>query len=96
MGLVVLAGLIMTVLVLTGFRTAVFEAVPESLKTAIVVGIGFFISFIGLVDSGIIRRMPDAAGSTVPVTLGAGRSPARLAHPRLPLRPVLHHRPVHP
>ena len=48
----------MTVLVLTGFRTAVFEAVPESLKTAIVVGIGFFISFIGLVDSGIIRRMP--------------------------------------
>ena len=41
MGLVVLAGLIMTVLVLTGFRTAVFEAVPESLKTAIVVGIGF-------------------------------------------------------
>ena len=72
MGLVVLAGLIMTVLVLTGFRTAVFEAVPESLKTAIVVGIGFFISFIGLVDSGIIRRMPDAAGSTVPVTLGAG------------------------
>lgn len=72
MGLVVLAGLIMTVLVLTGFRTAVFEAVPESLKTAIVVGIGFFISFIGLVDSGIIRRMPDAAGSTVPVSLGAG------------------------
>ena len=72
MGLVVLAGLIMTVLVLTGFRTAVFEAVPESLKTAIVVGIGFFISFIGLVDSGIIRRMPDAAGTTVPVTLGAG------------------------
>ena len=35
------------------------------------VGIGF-ISFIGLVDSGIIRRMPDAAGITVPVSLGAG------------------------
>ena len=59
MGLVIIAGLIMTVLVLTGFRTAVFEAVPESLKTAIVAGIGFFIAFIGLVDSGIIRRMPD-------------------------------------
>ena len=40
MGLVIIAGLIMTVLVLTGFRTAVFEAVPESLKTAIVAGIG--------------------------------------------------------
>ena len=48
MGLVIIAGLIMTVLVLTGFRTAVFEAVPESLKTAIVAGIGFFIAFIGL------------------------------------------------
>ena len=72
MGLVIIAGLIMTVLVLTGFRTAVFEAVPESLKTAIVAGIGFFIAFIGLVDSGIIRRMPDAAGTTVPVSLGVG------------------------
>ena len=70
MGLVVLAGLIMTILVLTGFRTAVFEAVPESLKTAIVVGIGFFIAFIGLVNAGIIRRMPDAAGTTVPVSFG--------------------------
>ncbi|MFC2577395.1 MAG: aminotransferase class V-fold PLP-dependent enzyme, partial [Rothia dentocariosa] len=57
---------------LTGFRTAVFEAVPESLKTAIVAGIGFFIAFIGLVDSGIIRRMPDAAGTTVPVSFGVG------------------------
>ncbi len=83
-GIVVLAGLIMTVLVLTGFRTAVFEAVPESLKTAIVVGIGFFISFIGLVDSGIIRRMPDAAGTTVPVSLGAGGHLLGY-HPRLPL-----------
>ena len=72
MGLVIIAGLIMTVLVLTGFRTAVFEAVPESLKTAIVAGIGFFIAFIGLVDSGIIRRMPDAAGTTVPVSFGVG------------------------
>lgn len=72
MGLVVWAGVIMTILVLTGFRTAVFNAVPESLKTAIVVGIGFFIAFIGLVDAGIIRRMPDAAGTTVPVSFGVG------------------------
>jgi len=36
MGLVVLAGLVMVVLVATGFRTAVFNAVPEALKTAIV------------------------------------------------------------
>lgn len=70
MGLVVWAGIIMFVLVLTGFRTAVFNAVPQSLKTAIVVGIGLFIAFIGFVDSGFIRRIPDAAGTTVPVGLG--------------------------
>ena len=70
MGLVVWAGVLMTILVLTGFRTAVFNAVPESLKVAIVVGIGFFIAFIGLVNAGIIRRMPDAAGTTVPVSFG--------------------------
>ena len=70
MGLVFWAGILMTLLVLTGFRTAVFNAVPESLKTAIVVGIGFFIAFIGLVNAGIIRRVPDIAGTTVPVKFG--------------------------
>jgi len=52
MGLVVLEGLIILVLVLTGFRTAVFHAVPAQLKTAISVGIGLFIALIGLVDAG--------------------------------------------
>lgn len=72
MGLVVWAGIIMAILVLTGFRRAVFDAVPESLKTAIVVGIGLFIALIGLVNAGVVRRMPDAAGTTVPVSFGAG------------------------
>jgi NCS2 family nucleobase:cation symporter-2, xanthine/uracil permease len=67
MGLVVWAGVLMTALVLTGFRTAVFDAVPESLKTAIVVGIGLFIAFVGLVNAGIIRRAE--TGST-PVVFG--------------------------
>ena len=70
MGLVVWAGVIMLVLVLTGFRTAVFNAVPPSLKTAIVVGIGMFIALIGFVNAGVVRRMPDAAGTTVPVSFG--------------------------
>ncbi|MDT0306278.1 NCS2 family permease [Streptomyces sp. DSM 44917] len=72
MGLVVLEGLIITVLVVTGFRTAVFHAIPAQLKTAIGVGIGLFIALIGLVDAGFVRRMPDAAGTTVPVQLGSG------------------------
>jgi adenine/guanine/hypoxanthine permease len=74
MGLVVLEGLVILVLVLTGFRGAVFHAVPAQLKVAISVGIGLFIALIGLVDAGIVRRVPDAANSTVPVQLGASGS----------------------
>jgi AGZA family xanthine/uracil permease-like MFS transporter len=69
MGLVVLEGIIITILVLTGFRTAVFKAVPAQLKIAISVGIGLFIALIGLVDSGFVRR---TAQGPVPVTLGDG------------------------
>ncbi|KGN42057.1 NCS2 family permease [Knoellia aerolata] len=67
MGLVVLEGLIILVLVLTGFRTAVFHAVPTQLKVAISVGIGLFIALIGFVDAGFVRR---TAQGTVPVQLG--------------------------
>lgn len=70
MGLVVLEGLVILVLVLTGFRTAVFHAVPAQLKIAISVGIGLFIALIGFVDAGFVRRIPDAAHTTVPVQLG--------------------------
>ncbi len=71
MGLVVLEGLIILVLVLTGFREAVFHAVPGQLKIAISVGIGLFIALIGFVDAGFVTRIPDAANTTVPVQLGA-------------------------
>src|SRR5665648_1065585 len=53
MGIIVLEGLIILVLVLTGFREAVFRAVPKELKMAIGVGIGLFIALIGLVDAGV-------------------------------------------
>jgi AGZA family xanthine/uracil permease-like MFS transporter len=72
MGLVVIEGVVIAVLVLTGLRTAVFRAVPTELKTAIGVGIGLFLMIIGLVDAGFVRRVPDAAGTTVPVELGIG------------------------
>ena len=67
MGLVVLEGLIILVLVLTGFRQAVFHAIPAQLKTAISVGIGLFITLIGLFDAGIVRKAP-----ATPVQLGPG------------------------
>jgi len=71
MGLVVLEGLIILVLVLTGFRVAVFKAVPPQIKIAISVGIGLFIALIGLVDAGFVRR---TASGPVPVGLGVDGS----------------------
>ncbi|MBY8871774.1 NCS2 family permease [Micromonospora sp. PLK6-60] len=70
MGLVVIEGVLIAILVLTGLRTAVFRSVPTQLKTAIGVGIGLFLTIIGLVDAGFVRRVPDAANTTVPVGLG--------------------------
>src|SRR3954471_3015251 len=69
MGLIVLEGLVILVLVLTGVRTSVFHAVPMALKQAISVGIGLFIALIGLVDAGFVRR---TANPPVPVEMGQG------------------------
>lgn len=74
MGLVVIDGVVIVVLALTGFREVVFSSIPDSLKSAIGVGIGLFIAMIGLVDAGFVRRVPDAAHTTVPVALGTDGS----------------------
>lgn len=71
MGLVVIEGLAICLLVLTGLREAIMNAIPLPLKQAIGVGIGLFVAMIGFVDSGFISRLPDAAKTTVPVQLGA-------------------------
>ena len=46
------------VLVLAGLRTAIMEAVPMSLKLAIGVGIGLFITLVGLREAGIVVNNP--------------------------------------
>ncbi len=66
MGLVVINGLIIVVLSATRLREMIFQAVPAQLKTAITVGIGLFIAFIGLVDAGFVTRTPGGP----PVQLG--------------------------
>jgi AGZA family xanthine/uracil permease-like MFS transporter len=71
MGMVVLAGFVVMLLVATGLRERVMNAVPYSLRKAISIGIGLFIMLIGLVDSGFVSRIPDAAHTTVPLQLGA-------------------------
>ena len=54
MGIVVMEGALVTALVLVGMREKVMEAIPLELKKAIAIGIGLFIAFIGLVNSGLI------------------------------------------
>ncbi|WP_241986224.1 MULTISPECIES: NCS2 family permease [unclassified Cryobacterium] len=67
MGLVVINGLIIVLLASTGLRELIFNAVPRQLKIAITVGIGLFIAFIGLVDSGFVRA---SGAASPPVQLG--------------------------
>jgi AGZA family xanthine/uracil permease-like MFS transporter len=66
MGVIVIEGLAIAVLVLTGFREAVMDAIPMDLKRAIGIGIGLFIAFIGLVNAGIVIH-PEA-GTIVTLT----------------------------
>jgi adenine/guanine/hypoxanthine permease len=66
MGVVFIEGVVITLLVLTGMREAIMNAIPLALKQAIGAGIGLFILFIGLVSGGIVKAGPPG----VPVTLG--------------------------
>ncbi|MGH2947266.1 MAG: NCS2 family permease [Solirubrobacteraceae bacterium] len=58
MSIIVIEGLVAVVLVLVGLRHAIMRAVPLSLKLAIGVGIGLFITLVGLREGGIVVTNP--------------------------------------
>jgi adenine/guanine/hypoxanthine permease len=66
MGVIVAEGVIITLLVLVGFREAVINAIPHDLKLAIGIGIGLFITIIGLVDAGIVIKGEGTVVSLAP------------------------------
>jgi AGZA family xanthine/uracil permease-like MFS transporter len=68
MAVIIWEGVIITILVLTGLRRAIMDAIPLNLKRAIAVGIGLFILFIGLVNGGFVR----ASGNPVPPLVQPG------------------------
>ena len=70
MGVIVIEGIVITVLVLVGFREAIMNAVPLALKRAIGVGIGLFILTIGFVNGGIVVQ-----GEGTPVTIAFPNNP---------------------
>ncbi|NYH52151.1 MULTISPECIES: NCS2 family permease [Nocardiopsis] len=65
--LIVVEGVVLLILVVTGFRTAVFAAIPPGIKVAIAVGVGLFLALVGLVNAGFVQ-----AGEGTPVQLGNG------------------------
>jgi AGZA family xanthine/uracil permease-like MFS transporter len=71
MGLVVVNGVLIVVLSVTGLRRRIFDAIPGELKSAIAVGVGLFIAFIGFVDSGFVRA---TGAASPPLQLGEGGS----------------------
>ncbi len=68
LGVVFLSGLLCFLLTLLGLRKRLVEAIPVSLISAISVGIGLFITFIGLVNMGIIVKNESTLVSAGPMT----------------------------
>jgi AGZA family xanthine/uracil permease-like MFS transporter len=60
LGVVFLSGLFFWILTLLGLRKKLVEAIPASLVSAISVGIGLFITFIGLKNLGVIVQGSEA------------------------------------
>lgn len=70
LGAVFFSGLFFLLITVTGVRRLVIESIPKTLGSAIGVGIGLFISFIGLKNAGIIVSNPSTF-----VSLGSVRKP---------------------
>ena len=64
---VFIGGVVFIVLTLTKIRSRLAEAIPESMKYSFVVGIGLFLTFIGLNDIGLVTRGPEGGS---PVVMG--------------------------
>ncbi len=65
MGMCVLYGVVIMLLVVTGLREMIMNAIPLALKHGITMGIGLFIALIGFYKSGFVHQ-----GKATPLTLG--------------------------
>mgnify|MGYP000975056720 FL=1 len=71
---VLVEGLIFIVLSVTNVREALFNAIPLTLKSAVTVGIGFFITFIGLQNAHVVVAGPKlVALFSIPKAMAEGR-----------------------
>lgn len=76
LGVVFLSGAFFLILTLLGLRRLLVEAIPASLISAISVGIGLFITFMGLVNLGVIVKndatLVSAGHLSGPMLIGLG------------------------
>jgi len=74
LGVVFISGVLFLILTVLGLRKRIVEAIPASLVSAIAVGIGLFITFVGLKGLGIIVKdeitFVSAGQLTVPILIG--------------------------
>ncbi|WP_329114276.1 NCS2 family permease [Streptomyces sp. NBC_01353] len=68
MAMCVAYGVVICLLVVTGLREMIMNAIPLALKHAITIGIGLFIALIGFVKAGFVHENPSPGGG--PVVLG--------------------------
>jgi AGZA family xanthine/uracil permease-like MFS transporter len=69
LGAVFVSGVIFLLITLLGVRTWLADAISPSMKHSFAAGIGLFLTFIGLFETGIVRK-----SEAVPVQLGDMRS----------------------
>lgn len=71
-GMCVIYGAVIILLVVTGMRRLIMDAIPQAMKHAITMGIGLFVTLIGFVQAGFVTSMPGPGGvaGAKPVQLG--------------------------
>ncbi len=74
LGAIFIGGVLFTILTLARVRSWLVEAIPENLKYSFAVGIGLFLTFIGLNETGIVS----VGISDAPVKLGTISEPTVL------------------
>jgi len=74
LGAVFIAGILFTLLTVFRIRRWLAESLPATLKFSFAAGIGLFLAFIGLFETGLVRPGPPGA----PVALGDLTKPASL------------------
>ncbi len=72
LGAVFVSGVLFLIITLLGIRGWLANSVPLGLKHSFAVGIGLFLAFIGLYETGIVRRGLAAAGFKVHKLPGFG------------------------